>query len=150
MKKINTIISLAGARLRLWLLTASLLLLSMPSMAAGDAKCGGTDYSWGVSGLVSMVQFVTTVMTFVLGIVFTIGGIVSVIGAMNVYVKMNNGEDGVTKNIMMLVGGIIFMIGATMVMPAFFGWNFTGSYENFGSVTSSNSSSFWNNLWNLF
>ena len=37
-------------------------------------------------------------------------------------VKMNTGEEGVKKNIMMLVGACLFLIGATIVFPAFFGY----------------------------
>jgi hypothetical protein len=35
---------------------------------------------------------------------------------------MNTGEEGVKKNIMMLVGACLFLIGATIVFPAFFGY----------------------------
>jgi hypothetical protein len=35
---------------------------------------------------------------------------------------MNTGEDGITKSIMMLIGACIFMIGASIVFPAFFGY----------------------------
>ena len=36
--------------------------------------------------------------------------------------KMNYQEGEITKHIMLLMGGILFMIGATLVMPAFFGY----------------------------
>ena len=32
------------------------------------------------------------------------------------------GEDGITKSIMTLIGAIIFMISASIVFPAFFGY----------------------------
>jgi hypothetical protein len=35
---------------------------------------------------------------------------------------MNIGEDGVKKAIMMLVGAILFIISASIVFPAFFGY----------------------------
>ena len=34
----------------------------------------------------------------------------------------NTGEEEVKKNIMMLVGACLFLIGATIVFPAFFGY----------------------------
>ena len=37
--------------------------------------------------------------------------------------KMNTGEGDVTKSIMMLIGACLFMIGATILFPAFFGYN---------------------------
>jgi hypothetical protein len=36
---------------------------------------------------------------------------------------MNTGEGDVTKSIMMLIGACLFMIGATILFPAFFGYN---------------------------
>lgn len=49
--------------------------------------------------------------------------IVAIIGALQIYIKMNTGEGDVTKSIMMLVGACLFMIGATIIFPAFFGYN---------------------------
>ena len=38
------------------------------------------------------------------------------------YSKMNTGEDGVVKSIVSLVGACLFIIGASIVFPAFFGY----------------------------
>lgn len=38
------------------------------------------------------------------------------------YVKMNTGEDGITKSVVTLVGACLFLIGAFLVFPAFFGY----------------------------
>lgn len=35
---------------------------------------------------------------------------------------MNQGEDGIAKSIMTLVGACLFLIGASVVFPAFFGY----------------------------
>jgi hypothetical protein len=35
---------------------------------------------------------------------------------------MNTGEEGVTKDIITVVGACLFMIGASIVFPAFFGY----------------------------
>jgi hypothetical protein len=35
---------------------------------------------------------------------------------------MNVGEDGIKKEILMVVGAILFIISASIVMPAFFGY----------------------------
>lgn len=36
--------------------------------------------------------------------------------------QMNTGEDGVVKSIVSLVGACLFIIGASIVFPAFFGY----------------------------
>ena len=42
--------------------------------------------------------------------------------ALQIYIKMNTGEDGVTKSILTLIGASLFMIGASILFPAFFGY----------------------------
>ena len=69
------------------------ILLFQPMLAS--AKCGGVDYA----------------------------AIVAIIGALQIYFKMTTGEGDITKSIMMLVGACLFMIGAFILFPAFFGYN---------------------------
>ena len=52
----------------------------------------------------------------------TFAAIMAIISALQIYIKMNTGEDGITKSIMTLIGAIIFMISASIVFPAFFGY----------------------------
>ena len=47
----------------------------------------------------------------------------SIISALIIYIKINNQEGQVMKNIMTLFGAILFMVGATLVFPAFFGYH---------------------------
>jgi hypothetical protein len=61
-------------------------------------------------------------MLYVLYLLYAIAAIVAVIAALQIYIKINAGEDGVTKAIMMLVGACLFIIGASIVFPAFFGY----------------------------
>ncbi len=49
-------------------------------------------------------------------------GIMVVISALQIYIKMNYHEGDITKSVMILFGGILFMIGASVVMPALFGY----------------------------
>ena len=92
-----------------WALSA--LVLGIPIRAS--AKCGGVNYSWGADALASMHDYVVTMMLYVLYLL---------ISALQIYIKINAGEDGVTKSIMMLVGACLFIIGASIVFPAFFGY----------------------------
>lgn len=87
------------------------------------AKCGGVDYSWGAGALAMAHDYTVTMMLYVQYILFAIGAIVSIIGVLLIFLKMNNNESDITKSIMMLIGGILFLIGATVVFPAFFGYD---------------------------
>ncbi len=103
------------------LLVALTLLLAIPIEAA--AKCGSVDYSQGADALARMHDYVVTLLLYVVYILYAGAGILSIISALQIYIKMNMGEDGVKKAIVTLVGAILFMIGATIVMPAFFGYS---------------------------
>ena len=80
------------------------------SIIAGDALSNAHD-------------FTVTMMLYVVYLVYAIAAIVAIIGALQIYIKMNTGEGDVTKSIMMLIGACLFMIGATILFPAFFGYN---------------------------
>lgn len=97
------------------------VMLFQPMLAS--AKCGGVDYSWGADALSNAHDFTVTMMLYVVYLVYAIAAIVAIIGALQIYIKMNTGEGDVTKSIMMLIGACLFMIGATILFPAFFGYN---------------------------
>lgn len=96
-------------------------MLFQPMLAS--AKCGGVDYSWGADALSYAHDFTVTMMLYIVYLVYAIAAIVAIIGALQIYIKMNTGEGDVTKSIMMLIGACLFMIGATILFPAFFGYN---------------------------
>lgn len=87
-----------------------------------SARCGGVDYSWGANSLATMHDYVVTMMLYVLYIIFAIASLVAIIASVQIYVKMTNGEEGVIKSIQLLVGACLFLIGASIVFPAFFGY----------------------------
>lgn len=87
-----------------------------------SAKCGGVDYSWGADGLAKAHDFVITMLLYVVYLSYAIAGIVAVIASLQIYIKMNVGEEGIKKEIMLVVGAILFIIGASIFMPALFGY----------------------------
>ncbi len=87
-----------------------------------SAKCGGVDYTWGADALAKMHDYVVTMMLYVLYIAYAVAGIVVVVASLQIYIKMNTGEEGVIKQIMMVVGACIFLISAAIVLPAMFGY----------------------------
>ncbi len=96
-------------------------LLSMPT--AASAKCGGVDYSWGASALSNAHDYTVTMMLYVVYLSYAVAALVAIIGALQIYIKMQTGEGDITKSIMMLIGACLFMIGAYVLFPAFFGYS---------------------------
>lgn len=89
---------------------------------AAMAKSGSVNYSWGADALASMHDFVVTMMLYVLYFCYAIATILAIVSALQIYIKMNTGEDGITKSIVALFGACLFIIGASIVFPAFFGY----------------------------
>ncbi len=87
-----------------------------------SAKCGGVDYSWGAEALALMHDFVVTMMLYVLYLLYAIAAIVAIYASLQIYIKMNTREEGITREIMMVAGACLFIIGASVVFPAFFGY----------------------------
>lgn len=98
----------------------ALLMLTVPCFAF--AKSGAVNYSWGADALATMHDFVVTMMLYVLYICYAVASVFVVVAALQIYIKMNTGEDGVVKSIVSLVGACLFIIGASIVFPAFFGY----------------------------
>ena len=88
-----------------------------------SAKCGSVDYTQGADALAMMHDYVVTMMLYVVYLSYAIAGLVAVIGALQIYIKMQTGEGDITKSIMMLLGACLFMIGAYVLFPAFFGYS---------------------------
>lgn len=100
------------------------LLLSAVSLGV-SARCGSVNYSWGADALHEMNIYVLVMMEYVLGLLYAVASLVALYSATGIYIKMQTGEDGFVKNVLILVGAILFLIGASIVLPAFFGirWN---------------------------
>jgi hypothetical protein len=100
---------------------SSVFMLLQPQLSF--AKCGGVDYSWGADALANAHDYTVTMMLYVVYLSYAIAAIVAIIGALQIYFKMTTGEGEITKSVMMLVGACLFMIGAFIIFPAFFGYN---------------------------
>lgn len=98
------------------------LLLGVCAALPASAKCGGVDYSWGADALALMHDYVVTMMLYVLYLLYAVAAIVAIYASLQIYVKMNTREEGITREIMMVVGACLFIIGASIVFPAFFGY----------------------------
>jgi len=100
----------------------SLSLMSLLLFQTASARCGAVDYSRGADGLADATAFVGTMMIYTVDVLYAVAAIVVIISSLQIYIKMNFQEADITKNVVFLIGGILFMIGAMIVMPAFFGY----------------------------
>ena len=98
----------------------SILCMLLPYPAF--AKSGSVNYSWGADALASMHDYVVTMMLYVQYIIYAVAGVFVITSVFQIYIKMTAGDEGITKQILMLVGACLFIVGATFVFPAFFGY----------------------------
>ena len=75
------------------------------------------DYSQGTAALTTVTEEIAKYVPYVVKLCYAIAGVVAVVGAISVYIKMNNEEQDVKKSIMMIVGACIFLVAAAQTMP---------------------------------
>ena len=85
------------------------------------AQNSAGDYSAGTTALGTVTTEIAKYVPVAVKLCYAIAGVVAVVGAISVYIKMNNEEQDVKKSIMMLVGACIFLIAAAQALPLFFG-----------------------------
>lgn len=81
----------------------------------------GTGYDAGTSALEEVATELVKYVPYVVNLCYALAGIVAIVGAISVYIAMNNEEQDVKKKIMMTVGACIFLIAAANALPLFFG-----------------------------
>lgn len=78
--------------------SAFLSLYAALTPALASAKCGNVDYSWGADALASAHDYAVTMMLYIVYLCYAVAGIVVIVSALQIYIKMNTGEEGVKKN----------------------------------------------------
>jgi len=99
--------------------------------AAGNYEAGDTvamlaqnsagNYEAGTTALSTVTEEIAKYVPIVVKLCYAIAGVVAIVGAISVYIKMNNEEQDVKKSIMMIVGACIFLVAAAQALPLFFG-----------------------------
>lgn len=89
---------------------------------SASAKCGSVNYAQGADALKSAAIFIGSWAIYTMDVICAIAGIVVVVSALQIYIKMSRNEGDVTKNILFLMGGILFLIFVQVVAPGFFGY----------------------------
>ena len=90
----------------------TLAMLLFCGVAATYAQNAAGDYTAGTNA---------KYVPYVVKLCYAIAGVVAVVGAISVYIAMNNEEQDVKKKIMMVVGACIFLVAAAQALPLFFG-----------------------------
>jgi len=96
------------------------LMLAIGTTATFAQNAAG-DYTAGTTALSEVTTQIAKYIPYVVKLVYAIAGVVAVVGAISVYIKMNNEEQDVKKSIMMIVGACIFLVAAAQALPLFFG-----------------------------
>jgi hypothetical protein len=78
------------------------------------------DTSAGAGALQTVATEIKSYIEYVQTLIYAIAGVVTLVGAISVYIKMNNEEQDVKKSIMLIVGADIFLVAAAKSLPLFF------------------------------
>ena len=76
--------------------------------------------SRGAGGFTSATTEINSYAEPVKKLMYAIAAVIALIGAFNVYFKMQNGDQDVKKTIMMTIGGCVAMIAMATALPMFF------------------------------
>ena len=95
------------------------LMLAIGTTATFAQNAAG-DYTAGTTALSEVTTQIAKYIPYVVKLVYAIAGVVAVVGAISVYIKMNNEEQDVKKSIMMIVGACLFLVAAAQALPLFF------------------------------
>lgn len=121
-KKVTNLVKSAGKKLRssqrLQMAVAMMLVGTTAAMAQNSVG----DYTAGTTALGTVTTEIAKYIPYVVKLCYAIAGVVAVVGAISVYIAMNNEEQDVKKKIMMVVGACIFLIAAAQALPMFFGF----------------------------
>ena len=82
---------------------------------------GGAGYEAGKNAISEASEQIAQYVPIATKLCYAIAGVVAIVGAISVYVKMNNEEQDVKKSIMRIIGACVFLIAAAQALPLFFG-----------------------------
>ena len=112
-------VSKCGKGSKCMALTGAAMVLG--AVDASAQALAGTGYDAGTSALEDVATEITKYVPYVVNLCYALAGVVAIVGAISVYIAMNNEEQDVKKKIMMVVGACIFLSAAANALPLFFG-----------------------------
>lgn len=82
--------------------------------------CAFADAQAANKGFASASSSIKSYAPAIKDLMYAIAGVIALVGAFNVYFKMQNGDQDVKKTIMMTVGGCVAMVAMATALPMFF------------------------------
>ena len=116
MKKLQCIskrVSRAGHRLQFRSMLAIASVLGGVVNASADATAGKGAFAKAASDISGYEDDVKK-------LVYAIACVIAIVGAFNIYFKMQNGDQDVKKTIMLVIGGCIAFVALAEALPLFF------------------------------
>ena len=98
-----------------------MFLVMLLATGVAIAQSSDINVTAGTGALDSVASGIAKYVPFITKLCYAIAGVVAIVGAISVYVAMNNEEQDVKKKIMMVIGACIFLIAAAQALPLFFG-----------------------------
>ena len=92
--------------------------LAYPLTALADS--GAVEYWGDAPSLTDMASFVGAVFNIIIELVNAAAVLIVFYSSAQIYIKIQVGEEGLAKNIAMLIGAVVYFIVMLMVFPAFF------------------------------
>ena len=113
---------MAGVRAFIHAIMASSLVQKATMFAV--AMCMSLSNVWatstGAGGFTKATTEISSYQTPVANLMKAIAAVIVLVGAFNVYFKMQNGDQDVKKTIMMTIGGCVAFIAMSEALPLFF------------------------------
>ena len=101
-----------------------------PGFAAWVAD-GGTYYDLGAGALWYMTTTIVQILGYYVTTMYILSSLFAIYNTVVIITKMQLGEQGFSKSVLMLVGSILFVLGATILLPALFGYSERGGDDIF-------------------
>ena len=114
--------TMVRGRLKINLRRFALLVFLVSVSMTVLANAGVPDYSLGAQELHRMnTDWIMPIGYSVIGIIYAIAAVLAIYSATTIYIKLQTGDEGFLKSVMMLLGAILFLFSAVWVLPGFFG-----------------------------
>lgn len=101
--------------------TSPRVLMFVVLLVAGTVSMFAQSISAGQSALEEVATGVAAYIPYVTKVCYALAAVVAIVGAVSVYIAMNNDDQDVKKKIIVTVGACIFLIAAATALPKFFG-----------------------------
>ena len=86
--------------------TRAIALMLLVGGTAAFAQSTAGDYTAGTNALTTVAEEIAKYVPIVVKLCYAIAGVVAIVGAISVYIAMNNEEQDVKKSIMMIIGAV--------------------------------------------